>query len=103
VVTEVVLAALAVLASPTGDTRFQGHPVARLDSGDGLAHSGHLARALVTENQRILDDEVADATVFVVVDVRPTDAHLPHPDQHFVGGRFWLFALNDFKFAGFGE
>lgn len=44
------------------------------------------AGALVAEHQRRFDDVVADAAVFVVVDVRPTETDLSHLDQYLVGG-----------------
>jgi hypothetical protein len=40
------------------------------------------AGALVTQNDVVLDDEVADAAVFPVVNVGATNTDVLYPDQH---------------------
>jgi len=79
-----VVAALAVGAAPAGNAGFERDSVARFEADDVVTDGDDLARALVAEDERFLDDVVADPTVFVVVDVRATDTDFADRDQHLV-------------------
>ncbi len=50
-----------------------------------LADLDDFASALVSEDERVLDDVVANTTVFVVVDVGATDAHVAHGNEYVIG------------------
>ena len=96
--TEVVLAARAVLAATAGNARFECHTFADAALVDVLADGDDLARTLVAEDQRAVDDVVTDAAVFVVVDVGATDTDRARPDEHLVVVRGWSVALFQSQF-----
>ena len=84
-------------AAPTRHARLERDAIADVESGDGLAGLDNLAGALVTQNDRSLDDVVADPPVFVVVNVRPADADVLHADQNLVRGGLRALSLLDLE------
>jgi hypothetical protein len=85
----VVVAAFAVPTAAARDARFERDPVTGFECGDVLTDLDDVAGALVTEDERLFDDVVADAAVFVVVDVGATDADVSHGDEDLVGVGGW--------------
>src|SRR4051794_6869281 len=77
---EIVLAEPGRPAAGVGDARLHADPVARFELGHGRADLDHLARRLVAEDHRLLDDERPDGTVRVVVHVAA--AHPDGPQRH---------------------
>jgi hypothetical protein len=103
VLTEVVVATAAVGTPTAGNAGFEGDAVADGDVGDVLPRRDDLTGALVAEDERIVDHVVANSTVFVVVDVGPTDPHVTNTYQNFV--TFWrgLFPIFEVERLGVGE
>lgn len=99
--TEVVLPALAVAAPPTRHAGFESDTVARSDAGDRIADFDDFPGALVTENERTLDDVLADTTVFVVVDVRPTDTDVADSHENVVWPGFWADTVAELEHPRF--
>jgi hypothetical protein len=99
--TAVVLAAFAVVAPAAGDAGFERDAVSGFEVGHSVADRDHLARALVTQNQWLLDHVIADSAVFVVVEVRPADADFADSDEDLVGRGVGPRTLLDFESPGF--
>jgi len=76
-----------VLAGVTGDTRFERDAVPGRQAGHRRTHLDDLPGALVSQDQRLLDDVVADPPVQEVVQVRTADTDPPHRDEHLLGPR----------------
>ena len=79
---EVVLAEPRRPAARVGDAGLHADPVADLELGHGRPDLDHVARRLVAQDHRLLDDERADGAVRVVVDVAAAHPHGPERDPH---------------------
>lgn len=74
--TEVIKAGAAVIAAAARNARLDSDAVADLDILHFAAHLDDDTGALVTKDDRALEDEVANATALPVVDVATADAGL---------------------------
>lgn len=79
---------VAVRAVPAGRAGLDRHAVADLHPGDRLAHGDDLAGRFVAEDDRPVDDPVADAPDAVVGGVRTADADGAHAHAHLARPRF---------------
>ena len=79
---EVVAAGAALGAAAAGDARLERHAVARAMAGHLRADLDDAPGGLVPEHHRRAHDEVADAAVLVVVDVRAAHADGGDLDEH---------------------
>jgi hypothetical protein len=89
----VVLTLLAVTTPATRDAWLDGDAVARFEPGDVFTDIDDLSGAFVTEDEWVFDDEIADTTVLVVVDVGAADPHLSHGDEDVVRAWRWSATL----------
>jgi hypothetical protein len=101
VLTEVVVALLAVTASTTRGAGFEGDAVSRFECRDVFTDVDDLAGTLVTEDEWALDDDVPDTTVLVVVDVGAADSHFPHGDEDVVRTGRWPGAVPKLELVRF--
>src|SRR6476659_9662202 len=79
---EVVVAPSGLLAVGVRPLRFDRHPLSDARRIHPLADTDDGPRSLVTQHQRLFDEEAAHPTMTVVMRVRPTDSDGRHPYQH---------------------
>ena len=103
VLAQVVASRLAHGTASAGDSRLYGDAVSRLQLRNFCANLLDDSRSLVPEDQRCLYDEVADASVLPVVDVRPADTDRPDADQDLSRARLGPGPVLDPQVSDSGE
>ena len=84
---QVVATRRALPTASAGVLRLDRDPLADAAGVDPGADCGDPARQLMAEDHRLVDDEIADPTVAVVVDVGTAYADGGDLDEHLVGCR----------------
>jgi len=97
---QVVGAAAALLAGTARDARLDAHARSEELRRGSCPDLDDGASGLVAENERLLDDELADSAVAVVVNVGAADADRLDSHEHVVGSRCRHLALLDDDVAG---
>ncbi len=96
---EVRIAAFAPFAVTARNSRLDGDAGADSRLCNSRAVRDDSTGGFVSEREGIRDDAVADASVLVVMDIRPADTHRVRADENLTGGRCWLFNLENAKRA----
>ncbi|GGJ11057.1 hypothetical protein GCM10008995_21200 [Halobellus salinus] len=92
-----------VTASATRDTGLEGHAVTWFECGGVLTGIDHLPGTLVTEDERVFDDNVPDTTVFVVVHVGAADTHFSYGDEDVVRAWRWSGSVLKLELVWFDQ
>jgi hypothetical protein len=83
--TEIGVAPPAPLARHAADSRLNGNAPPDKVALHTFAYLDHSRRELVTQNQRVANDRIADPSIIVVVKIRPANADREDFEEHLAG------------------
>jgi hypothetical protein len=97
--TQVVSTGPTLIAATAWLARFDGDTFAHSRRRDSAADFDYLTGRFVSQDQWVADHEIADAAVFVIVDIGSANSDGQNPEQDLPFRRSWNWALLNSQIA----
>jgi len=91
--TQVVSTGPALIAATARFARFYGDTFAHSRRRHSFAYFDNLTGRFVSQDQRSVNYEIADAAMLVIVDIRSANSHRQNPNENLASLRSWNRAL----------